>query len=391
MPIEQPGAGLQSRIDAFRTAEGARFRHTLDEHGALQKAAGAGGVKGRLVAWVLASPGREGTFAGRSVKALVNLFGTGKFEASSSALQQSRETSVNNVINAILREGKNRLDADFSQALAREVSRRREEKGTSFSARDFTGLQDALTDLVARQRQARQDAIAAVQSGAPSERMQALNAAELEFAAKVLSPARADGHNQPARGARIRAWKFPEGVDRDKFNAVEKEFNAMSRQLLKHLNNTLKPPGEAHTVNSLLQEGRLSSDPDLEEARAAVQAQFTKFQDSYAGVLENLAQERAAPPSSPAPPPAAPAQPTPAAPRPAGKETSQQALQVRYRQAQSEAESARQVYLDVKRQAEGKKDAAGNLPAGEREKVEAYRKLAGQAQERLRQLKQEVA
>ncbi|MDE0155246.1 MAG: hypothetical protein OXS28_06575 [Gammaproteobacteria bacterium] len=396
-------SNLQSAIESFRAAEAGQFRQTLDKSGALQQAAGAGGVKGKLVAWVLASPGREGSFAGRGVKALVNLFGKGNFEAVSSALQNSRETSVNNLFNAVLRHGERQLDADFSKQFSGAAQKQARDKGTNFSARDFTGLQQTLKDLVARQNRSRQDAIAAVQGGAPTDRMKALSPAELAFAARVLSPANDGGQRQIS--------KFPDDVDQDKFHAVDKELNAMSRQLREHLNNTLSPPGEKYTVAALKQEGRPDDDFHLQEARAAVQKQVSDFRESYVGALNTLAQVSevvgniAGELKTYVGAPNSPVQ-EPAASRPAAAETPSQPaatitekgklqqelkdLQLRHNQALSEFDANKQTYMDVKQAAEKQKGEDGELAPREKEKVESYRKLAEESKSRVLQLRHQL-
>lgn len=390
-------SNLQSAIETFRAAEAGQFRQTLDKGGALQQAADAGGVKGRLVAWVLASPGREGSFAGRGVKALVNLFGKGNFEAVSSALQNSRETSINNLFKTVLRHGETQLDTDFSKQFSGAAQQLRG-KGTNFSARDFTGLQQTLKNLVARQNQSRQDAIAAVRGGAPTDRMKALSPAELKFAARVLSPANDGGHKQIST--------FPNDVDKDKFNAVDKELNAMSRQLREHLNNTLSPPAEKYTVATLKQEGRRDDDFHLQQARAEVQKHVSDFRESYVGALNTLGQVSevvgniageletyvGAATETPSGPAATETPPQPAATITEKGKLQQEynLLQLRHNQALSEFEANKQTYLDVKQAAEDKTGADGELAPQERSKVESYRKLAEESKSRFLQLRDQL-
>ena len=389
----QSTSNLHSAIDTFRAAEAGQFRQTLDKSGALQQVAGAGGVKGKLVAWVLASPGREGTLTGRGVKALVNLFGKGNFETVSGALQNSRDTSVRNMFDAVLRHGESQLDKDFSKQFSGAAMNRLRQKGMHFSARDFTGLQQTMKDLVARQSQARQKTITAVQQGRPTEKMKALGPAELKFAARVFSSANAGGQRQIS--------KFPDDVDQDKFNAVDKELNAMSRQLREHLNNTLRPPGEEYTVASLKQEGRRDDDFHLQQARAEVQKHVADFRESYAGAMNSLVQVSEAvekiagdldnhvgAPDSLAQESAAP---RPPADKPAAAITEMRqeldALQLRHNQALSEFESTKQTYLDVERTADEKKRTDGELTPREQEKVDSYRKLAKESKDRVMQLR----
>jgi len=384
----QSTSHFQAAIDAFRVAEAGKFRQTVGQQGELHKTAGAGGVKGKLVAWIASTPGREGTLAGRAVKALVNLFGAGKFEAVSSALQQSRETSVHNMLNTILRQAQGQLDADFSQTFSGTVTSRRERQGTNFAARDFVGLQNTMKDLIAKQNQARQEAIAAVQNGAPSARMTALNPAELRFAVDVLAPANDGGQR--------RVSKFPEGVSPEKFNAVDKELNTMARRLRERLNDTPVVPAETYTVNSLKQEGRLNDDFHLQEARTAVLQRVNDFRQSYVNALQSLLPQQAAPATAPAhtpPQTAASPQATPPQSEPSAAQLLQQEyneVESRYHQAQTNHEASKAMYADAKRRAEGKK-TDGVIPPAEQKKVDTYRKLAQDAGQKVSQLAQQLA
>ena len=389
----QSTSNLQSAIDTFRVAEAGRFRQTLDQGGALQKAASVGDVKGKLVAWVLASPGREGTLAGRGVKALVNLFGKDNFESVSNALQNSRETSVRNLFDAILRQGESQLDKDFSKQFSTTAMKRLQEKGMkNFSVRDFTGLQQTMKDLVVKLNQSRQEAITTakqkaitdVQGGQPTYSMKALGPADLKFAAEVMLSANVGGHRQIS--------KFPEDVNKDKFNAVNQELDTMSRQLREHLNRTLLISDD--TVDSLKKEGRVDDDSLLKQARAEVQKHVSNFRESYISTMNSLAQEQAAPRTAAtetAPRTAATDKPSAAI---TGKEKLQQehdSLIFKYDAAQTNFEYNNRTYMEVKKIANENRGEDGKLTLREQEKVDFYRKLAVDAKDKVIQLRGQLA
>ena len=171
----------------LRTLEAGRFRQTINDQGLLQQGRGAGGIKGKLVAWVLASPGREGSFAGRSVKALVNLFDKGGFETISSALQSSRQQSIDNLFRGVLRYGEDQLDADFNRQFSEAARALVQVKGKRFSAINFGDMDYTIRELAGKQKEARKSALDAVSSGQPTPAMQALTAEERGQVIKALS------------------------------------------------------------------------------------------------------------------------------------------------------------------------------------------------------------
>ena len=287
----------------MRTAEAGRFRRTVNDQGQLQQARGAGGIKGRLVAWVLASPGREGAFAGRSVKALVNLFGKGRFEAISSALQGSREQSIDNLLNGVLRYGEDRLDADFNRQFSGTARALVQVKGEKFSAVNFEDMEHSIRELAGKQQQLRQAALDAVHSGRPTAGMQALTAAERGQVIKALS----SGANALKRSNQTRSEKqlaldaLAAACDTRESGNVGDVLEELSG-LYRHLQAELDDHGEWDSSNK-----KYTGDNDdvrrylqaRQEQGKALQQQIRDLRDNYSKALQTLE------------PPPAPVQSTP--------------------------------------------------------------------------------
>ncbi len=268
--------------ELLRTVEAGRFRQTVGRQGDLQQVAGAQGVKGKLVAWVMANPGREGTFAGRAVKCLVNLFGKENFETLSTALRQSRATSVDNMFKALLQLGENKLEGDYSRQFSDAARALKNFKGAAFSAVNFRDMEKTLTMQLSRQGQERQAILDTIQSGKPTAAMHALTAAEQDRALQALASARTD-----ATGAgsdkqlvlQVLSVLAAQADDNPNIGALHKELTMLYRRVEGNL-------AEAQSFRTI-------SNAD-EQQIADLKQEIADLPDAYGKALQTLAQPRVA-------------------------------------------------------------------------------------------------
>lgn len=268
--------------DLLRTVQDGRFRQTVDRHGDLQQVGGAQGVKGKLVAWVMAGPGREGTFAGRAVKCLVNLFDKENFETLSAALRQSRESSIDNMFKALLQLGESKLEGDYNRQFSDAARALKNFKGTAFSAVNFRDMEKTLAMQLSQQGQARQAILDTVQSGKPTPAIQALTTGEQDRALQALASARAqatDTSNVKQLTLEALATLAAQTDANPNIGALHKELTVLYR----HLQGALAEAQSFHTVSNL-----------DEQQVADLKQQIAELHDGYDKALQTLAQPRAA-------------------------------------------------------------------------------------------------